>query len=281
MMKSFFFFPILCVSILNAFAQKQTYFLFACAQKSSKDICAEKVPIKSVEIQLTPLEAETYAHNYEKELQKDYPADKKFKNIQVSLIKQGNVVIQFEGEKKYTQKEDGWDCTSTFYGIVVGVDDAAAEKKLAALKAEYKRSVYTVTNHFKVSLLQSFKHEDFEVKWVQTKTGVTVFFKNTKKDMALKLVIRSMKKTSASTGDLEREENFIKLNKAAEQSIEVQPGGSNQLRLNSADAFEIDIEPVGTTKEEQPVINKMKQEIRRYITTPGEIREASNMGVRG
>lgn len=280
-MKSLLLLPILLLSVLITLAQKKTYFLFAAAQRATKMICAEKVLIKSTEIELTTDEAERYANNYKKELEKEYSTVNKYKNLQVSLIKSGNVVIQFEGERKYNTRTDGWDCTSTFYSIVTGEDVAAAEKKLAGLKTEYKQTVYTEMKRWGKSLLQSLKQEDLEVKWVQTNIGVTVFFKNTKKDMALKVVIRSRKKIAGSTGNLEEEGNFIKLNKTAEQSIDVQPGGSTQLRLNSADAFEIDIQPVSTDKQERPMIDKTKHEIRRYITKPNKIEEASNWGVRG
>lgn len=272
-------FTFLSFAIITA-AQKKTYFLFACAQQITKDICAEKVLIKSTEIELTAAEAENYARNYQKELAQQYNAANKYKNLQVSLIPPGNTVIQFEGERKYMQQSDGWNCTSTFYGIVNGVDDAAAEKKLAALKKDFTRSTYEEMKRWGKSALGSLD-DDLQIKWVQNKNGIILFLKNTGKGMALKLLVRSLTITTASPGDLEKEENFMKLTKTEEITIELQPGGSAQQNLKSADAFEIDITPVSATKEDESMIHFLKTKIRRYFMKDGEIKETSNIGVRG
>ncbi|HTE01011.1 MAG TPA: hypothetical protein VK668_17085 [Mucilaginibacter sp.] len=279
-MKLSFLLSIFSFIILSATAQKQTYFLFAAAQKSTQMICAEKVLIKSGEIELTTSEAEVYARNYQKELQKEYSTANKYKNLQVSLIRSGNIVIQFQGERKYTQKADGWDCTSTFYGIVVGADNAAAEKKLAALKAEYKLSTYEEMKRWG-SILQSIKNEDLEVKWVKTKAGVTVFLKNTKKDGALKILIKCLKGRVSGQSDIEQKDSFDKMTKIEDHSIELQPGASRQLKMDNADAFEIDISPVNITEPGSTIINQLKHQVRKFITKPDKIEEAENIGVRG
>ncbi|MEI9955277.1 MAG: hypothetical protein WDM90_02990 [Ferruginibacter sp.] len=279
-MKFSFLLSILLLLIFTTSAQKQTYFLFACAQQSTKDICAEKVPIKSKEIQLTTAEAENYVNNYKEELQKDYPANKKFKNIQVSLIKQGNVVIEFEGERKYTQKEDGWGCTSTFYGIVVGVDDASADKKMAALKAENKRSTYVEIKRWGKSLLVPKANNDLEVKWVKTKTNIVVFLNNSHNETALKIVIKSVKKPSGLSGK-EEKDNFDKWAKVEERIIELEASGTAQITFSNADAFEIDTAPTKIKDQGSSAIDIMKHQVRKFITKPDKIEEISNMGVRG
>jgi len=266
---------------LNASAQKKNYFLFACAQQSTKLICAEKLPIKVEEIQLTAAEAETYANNYEKQLQKEYPDNQKYKNIQVSLIKQGNVVIQFEGERIYTSKEDGWDCKSTFYVIVAGVDAAAAEKKLAALKADYKRSTYKEIKRWGKTLLHPRYNNDLDVKWVKKTINMVVFLNNSRNGNALKIVLKSLKKPYTAVPGKEASDNFVNWAIIETRTIEIQASGSAQISLGSADAFEIE---TSSTKNNEPgssAIDFIKHQIRKFIARPDKVEEIPSMGVGG
>jgi hypothetical protein len=264
-MKQYFFLLIVNFIVVTAFAQKKTYFLFAHAKKRTEQICGEKELINSGEVSLTTEEAGTYKQKYLTQLQTKYNSANGYEYVYVELVPPEKIIIYYEGEKTYDQKKDGWNCTSTFYDCQTAPDFLTAENKIAAMKAEYKTSVYTNFKRWEAPIMQSEKADDLAIRWVQTKTKVVAFITNTRKDAALKVTIKSFKNTG---GSLSVEGGFQKAKQVETHTMVLQPGARWQQNLENADGFEIDTAPDTIIKEEQGIINNIKQRIRLYITDP-------------
>ena len=264
---------------VSVFAQKQTYYLFAYTQKMTKDICGTKEIIKDAEIDLTSDEALTYKKNYLAELKTKYSSQNRYNYTYVELVKPNQAAIFFESKKTYYPKTDGWDCTSTFYGCIITSDIAAAEAKFSALKAEYKKSVFTEIKRWSKPQIASIKAEDVDINWVQTKQGIIVNFTNTRKDMAFTVLIKNLKKsTKPATPN-----NVLEMTAVEKHTITIQPGQKLTLNLKTADGFNVDAYPVPATKEEESWIDKGKALIRQYLVDPkkGVQQASSSFGVRG
>ncbi len=261
--------------------QKKTYFLLAYAQKVINIVCGTKLMINNAEVSLTAEEAKTYRNTYKTQLDAKYNSKNGYKNLQVELFYPGTVVIYYEGERKYEQARDQWDCTSTWYGFVKATDNLSADNQLAKLQAENRKVNYSNVKRWGTPQMQSDKTDDLEVRWVQTKTGVTAFITNTRKDAALKVTIKSFKNTSA-TQNLALEGNFDKAKKLEEHTSVLQPGERWQLRLENADGFEVETAPAKVIKEEKGIINTIQNRINLYIRRPsGVITPSSAVGKRG
>ncbi|MES2650988.1 MAG: hypothetical protein V4663_04575 [Bacteroidota bacterium] len=272
------FLLIFFLTLAEASAQKQTHYLFAYTQKMDKAICGNKELIKDQEIGLTIDEAATYKTNYRKELSTKYNIQNKYNNTFVELVKPNQAAIFYEGEKTYNPKTDGWDCTSTYYGCIIANDMAAAETKFAALKAEYKKSVFKEIKRWSKPQIAAIKAEDVAIEWKQTPKGIVAYFTNTRKDIAFDVTILSFKKQSKGV----KQNNFNDMVAIGKHKVTLQPGEKLSLNLKAADGFNIDAVPVATTEEQEGLIQKGKNLLRQYLVDPkkGVYQRTVGTGVR-
>jgi hypothetical protein len=270
---------LLSIIFTTASAQKKTYYLLAYAQKEINLVCGTKVMINNAEVSLSAEEAKDYQNKYKAQIEPQYNAKNGYKNLFVELFSPGTVVNVYEGERKYEQRRDGWDCTSTYYGFVKGADNLSVDNQLARLKSEYKFTAYNTVKRWGTPALQSDKTDDLGVRWVQGKTKVVAFITNTRKEGALKVTIRSFKSPGTN---LSLEGGFQKARQVETFTAVLNPGGSWTQNLDNADGFEIDTAPAKIIKEEQGIINNIKERIRLYITDPkGTIAPHTSGGKRG
>ena len=276
-MKKLLLLLLTAISVTIAFSQKKNYFLIAYAQKDINLVCGTKVMINNSEVSLTTEEAKNYRDKYKAQIDLQYNSKNGYKNLFVELFYPGNVVILYEGEKKYEQVRDKWDCTSTYYSIVKGMDDLTVDNQLAKIKSEYKYTTFGTVKRWGKPTLQSDKTDDLEVRWATTTDAVITFITNTRKDEALKVTIKSYK---AADADLAIEGGFNKAKTVETYTIVLQPGDRLQKKFDNADGFEIDTAPAKIIKEQQGVINSLKPLMRRYLVNPnGKIISTGDIGI--
>jgi len=254
---------------LTASAQKQTYLLVAYCQKKINGICGEKMMILQEEVSLLPAETITYRSKLLTEIRATY--NKGYENLFVQLEPAGKAVIVYEYEKTFTPQSDGWDCTTTSYGIVRGNDMLAAEKAYAALQAQYKRSTYKEVRRWgkPANLTPAAPGEnDVSVKWSTASNAYLLKMTNTRKDVALKITIISYKRKAGAEVPAGAETDLSKMTKSEETTVILEPVTTSQKQLSKADGFEIRISPKAATEEEQGVVDKIKQIMKNYITDP-------------
>lgn len=285
-MKHILFILLVFFSSLSATAQKQTYLLLAYGQKQINGICGEKIMFQQDEVSLMPAETITYRNKLLTEIRATY--NKGYTNFFVELVPSGKAVIVYEYEKIFTPQRDGWDCTTTAYGIVRGNDMLAAEKAFAVLQAEYKKSTFKEVRRWgKPANLTpaAIGENDLDVKWKTLSKGYYLNMTNTRKDLALQVTIVSYKRAAGSKVQAGSETDLSKMTKSGESTITLEPGMKSQNTFPKTDGFEIRISPKGATKEEHGVIDKVKQLIKSYATCPDhncDVRSLeSQMGVRG
>ena len=277
----------IAVSFLCSFstsAQKQTYLLLAYGQKEINGICGEKIMIQQEEVLLMPAETITYRNKLYTELRATY--SKGYTNFFVELVPSGKAAIVYESEKIFTPQKDGWDCTTTSYGMVRGNDMLAAEKAFATLQAEYKRNTFKEIRRWgkPANLTPAVIGEnDIAIQWKTTPNGYFLYMTNTRKDVALQVRIVSYKRKAGSTVQTGSETDLSKMTKSGETTITIEPGAKTQNTFPKADGFEIQISPKAATKEEQGTINKIKQQLRTYMKSKNGKIEIINtsFGVRG
>jgi hypothetical protein len=267
--------------VTTAFAQKQTYLLFAYGQKSINDVCGEKLMLKKEEIAMMP--AETFA--YRNKLQTDMRTSlgEGYTNVYAELVPETTAVIFYEGKRVYTQKKDGWDCTNTFYNYIKTKDLLAAEKAFAALKAEFKNCEYKEVFRWGKSANSTpaaIGENDLDVQWITSTQKQLLQMVNTRKDVALQVTIVQYKQgTNVTKGN---ETDLSKMIKTGETTITLEPGSKSQNTFDKASGFEIRIIQKPATKEEQSWIYKTKPIMRRYFANPdGKIEKTTAIGVRG
>lgn len=263
----------------NVFAQKKTYFLFAHAKKRTVQTCSEKELINSAEVSLTSDEAKDYRIKYLTQLRTKYNSANGYESVYAELVPPGKVIIYFEGKRTYEPRRDGWNCTSTFYHHVIASDFLSAENRIAKIKAEYKLTEFTNFTRWGKPQLESAKSDDLEVRWFTSKTAVMTFITNTRKDAALTVTIKSYK---AAGTNLSLEGGFEKAKTVEIYTTVLQPGERLQKSFANADGFEIETAPAKIIKEEQGIIDNIKEQIRRYVTDPkGTITPSGAIGPRG
>lgn len=199
----------------NATAQKQTYLLVAYCQKQINGICGEKVMVQQDEVSLLPTESLTYRNKVLTEMKATY--SKGYSNFFVELVPAGKAAIIYEYEKVFTPQKDGWDCTTTAYGVVRANDLLAAEKSFAALQAEYKRSTFKEVRRWgKPAILTpaAVGENDLAVKWKTTSQGYFLRMTNTRKDVALKITIVSYKRKAGAQVAASEEADLSKMVKS-------------------------------------------------------------------
>ena len=276
-MKILTFLLFIFISVTIAFSQKKNYFLIAYAQRDINLVCGTKVMINNTEVSLNTEEAKEYRNKYKAQIEKQYNSKNGYKNLFVELFYPGNVVILYEGEKKYEQRRDGWDCTSTYYSTVKGMDDLTVDNQLAKIKSEYKYTTFGTVKRWGKPTLQSDKTDDLEVRWATTTDAVITFITNTRKDEALKVTIKSYK---AAGANLAIEGGFNKAKIVETYTTVLQPGDRLQKKFDNADGFEIDTAPAKIIKEQQGVINSLKPLMRRYLVNPnGKIISTGDIGI--
>ncbi len=262
-------------------AQKQTYLLIGYGQKRINIVCGEKLMLKKEEIAMMP--AETFAYRNKIETDMRMSLGKDYTNIYAELIPSTNAVIFFEGEKVYTQKKDGYECTSTFHGCIKAKDMLAAEKAFAARQAEYKNSVYKEVFRWGKpanSTPAAIGENDLDVQWKTSDKKQSLQMTNTRKDIALEVTIVQYKQGANVTEG--NETDLSKMIKTGETTITLEPGSKTQNTFDKASGFEIRIIQKPATKEERGLIDKVKQIIKSYVTKPdGSIGKLSGFGVRG
>lgn len=272
---------LLFIIATTASAQKQTYLLFAYGQKRINIVCGEKLMLKKEEIAM--MQTETFAYRNKIETDMRISLGKEYTNIYAELIPSTNAVIFFEGEKVFTQKKDGYECNSTFYGCIKAKDMLAAEKAFAARQAEYKNSVYKeVFRWGKPAVLSpaAISENDLDAQWKTSDKRQFLQMTNTRKDIALQVTIVHYKQgTNITEGN---ETDLSKMIKTDETTITLEPGSKSQNSFDKASGFEIRIIQKPATKEERGLIDKVKQIIKSYVTKPdGSIGKLSGFGVRG
>lgn len=104
---------------------KRKYLVFAYAQKPINLGCNSNVLILQKEVEMEPKEKSSYEGQLKKSLSTEYNTKNGFKNLNVRVIPGGSFVICYEGVKKV----DSWNCSSSFYGIIVEKDAATAMAK--------------------------------------------------------------------------------------------------------------------------------------------------------
>ena len=276
----FFIFFLLFGIMVNA--QKQTYLLIGYGQKRINIVCGEKLMLKKEEIAM--MQAETFAYRNKIETDMRISLGKEYTNIYAELIPSTNAVIFFEGEKEFTQKKDGYECNSTFYGCIKAKDMLAAEKAFAARQAEYKNSVYKeVFRWGKPAVLSpaAIGENDLDVQWKTLDKKQVLQMKNTRKDIALQVTIVQYKQgTTVTEGN---ETDLSKMIKMDETTITLEPGSSSNNLLDKANGIEIRIIQKPATPEEYSWISKTKQIIRSYVRkSDGKIVDKTvSMGPRG
>ena len=239
--------------------------------------------LKKEEIALIPAESITYRNKTQIDMRMSL--GKGYTNIYAELIPSTTAVIFYEGEKVFTQKKDGWDCTNTFYNCIKAKDMLAAEKAFAALKAEYKNCEYNeVFRWGKPAVLTpaAIGENDLDVQWKTSDTHKKHFLRmiNTRKDIALEVTIVQYKQGATITKG--NETDLSKMIKTGETTITVEPGGSANNLFDKASGFEIRIIQKPATPEEYSWISKTKQIIRSYVRkSDGKIEKLSGFGVRG
>ncbi len=264
-------------------AQKQTYLLIAYGQKSINDVCGEKLMLKKEEIAMMPVE--TFA--YRNKLQTDMRTSlgKGYTNIYAELTPSTNAVIFYEGKKVYTQKKDGWDCTSTFYGCIKAKDMLAAEKAFAAHQAEYKNSEFKEVSRWgKPAVLTpaAIGENDLDVQWITSTQKQLLQMVNTRKDVALQVTIVQYKQGATITKG--NETDLSKMIKTGETTITLEPGSKSQNSFDKASGFEIRIIQKPAAKEEQKTMTDYgKIIIKHYLVDPNKkiYQKGTAFGVRG
>jgi hypothetical protein len=132
--------------------------------------------------------------------------------------------------------------------------------------------------------MQSLNDEDLDVKWVGSSSGQAVFLTNTREDMALKVVVKSLRKATAKPGSKNTDANFKAMTTLEVHTVVIQPGAKVNFNFRRADGFDVDATPVTSTpEEEQGSIQKIKHLIKEYYIDPnkkGELRLTA-IGVRG
>jgi hypothetical protein len=274
--------PIFLCSFFTGFAQKQTYLLIGYGQKRNNIVCGEKLMLKKEEIAMMP--AETFAYRNKIETDMRISLGKEYTNIYAELIPSTNAVIFFEGEKVFTQKKDGYECTSTFYGCIKAKDMLAVEKAFAARQAEYKNSVFKEVFRWGKpanSTPAAIGENDLDVQWKTSDKKQSLQMTNTRKDIALEVTIVQYKQGANVTEG--NETDLSKMIKTGETIITLEPGSKTQNTFDKASGFEIRIIQKPATKEERGLIDKVKQIIKSYVTRrDGKIVDKSTvMGPRG
>lgn len=283
-MKKILFILFAILISLSATAQKQTYLVLAYGQKQINGICGEKIMIKQDEVLLIPAETYTYRTKLYTEIKATY--SKGYTNFFVDLVPASQAVIVYESEKTFTPQKQGWDCTTTTYGKVTGKDMLAAEKTFAALQAEYKDRSFKEVRRWGKAANQSPAvpgENDLDLQWKTFPKAYFLNMTNTRKDIALQVTIVSYKRKAGSVVPTGSETDLSKMIKSEETSITLEPGMRSQNTFPKADGFEIRISPKAATKEEQGLIDKIKQQMRIYIKSQnGKIeRTDTTFGVRG
>ena len=274
--------PIFLCSFFTGFAQKQPYLLIGYGQKRINIVCGEKLMLKKEEIAMMP--AETFAYRNKIETDMRISLGKEYTNIYAELIPSTNAVIFFEGEKVFTQKKDGYECTNTFYGCIKAKDMLAAEKAFAARQAEYKNSVYKEVFRWGKpanSTPAAIGENDLDVQWKTSDKKQSLQMTNTRKDIELEVTIVQYKQGANVTEG--NETDLSKMIKTGETIITLEPGSKTQNTFDKASGFEIRIIQKPATKEERGLIDKVKQIIKSYVTRrDGKIVDKSTvMGPRG
>jgi len=272
---------LLFLIVTTASAQKQTYLLIGYGQKNTNDGCAEKLMLKKEEIAMMPVETFAYRNKIQTDMRTSL--GKGYINIYTELIPSTTAVIFYEGEKVLTQKKDGWDCTSTFYGCIKAKDMLTAEKSFAAHQAEYKNSVYKEVFRWGKpanSTPAAIGENDLDVQWITSTQKQLLQMVNTRKDVALQVTIVQYKQgTTITKGN---ETDLSKMIKTGETTITLEPGMKSQNSFDKASGFEIRIIQKPATKEEQSWIYKTKPIMKRYFANPdGKIEKTTAIGVRG
>jgi hypothetical protein len=280
-MKKFQTIVFLLLIVTTASAQKQTYLLIGYGQKRINIVCGEKLMLKKEEIAMMP--AETFAYRNKIETDMRISLGKEYTNIYAELIPSTNAVIFFEGEKVYTQKKDGYECTSTFHGCIKAKDMLAAEKAFTARQAEYKNSVYKEVFRWGKpanSTPAAIGENDLDVQWKTSDKKQSLQMTNTRKDIALEVTIVQYKQGANVTEG--NETDLSKMIKTGETTITLEPGSKTQNTFDKASGFEIRIIQKPATKVEQGLIDKVKQIIKSYVRKPdGSIEKWTSLGVRG
>jgi hypothetical protein len=263
-------------------AQKQPYLLIGYGQKRINIVCGEKLMLKKEEIAMMP--AETFAYRNKIETDMRISLGKEYTNIYAELIPSTNAVIFFEGEKVFTQKKDGYECTNTFYGCIKAKDMLAAEKAFAARQAEYKNSVYKEVFRWGKpanSTPAAIGENDLDVQWKTSDKKQSLQMTNTRKDIALEVTIVQYKQGANVTEG--NETDLSKMIKTGATTITLEPGSKTQNTFDKASGFEIRIIQKPATPEEYSWISKTKQIIRSYVRkSDGKIVDKTvSMGPRG
>jgi len=266
----------------TAYAQKQPYLLIGYGQKRINIVCGEKLMLKKEEIAMMP--AETFAYRNKIETDMRISLGKEYTNIYAELIPSTNAVIFFEGEKVFTQKKDGYECTNTFYGCIKAKDMLAAEKAFAARQAEYKNSVYKEVFRWGKpanSTPAAIGENDLDVQWKTSDKKQSLQMTNTRKDIALEVTIVQYKQGANVTEG--NETDLSKMIKTGATTITLEPGSKTQNTFDKASGFEIRIIQKPATPEEYSWISKTKQIIRSYVRkSDGKIVDKTvSMGPRG
>lgn len=135
-------------SFIIVSAQKQSYLFFAAAQHFKGGGCGEKAAISTTVVSLTEAEAAGYRLKEEQKLKLEYKLENNYRNLRVELVNPWQFAILYSAELKKEFSKDGWDCTSTWYGIVIAADEKSAEKAFEKIKEEDKRTKFSKTQQW-------------------------------------------------------------------------------------------------------------------------------------